>query len=71
MGFFVEDWSRKGHVVEVRGVFSYKSLQKRWVRKFGKVETQKQVLYSLISAIESMLAAINEVKLPYVWTKDF
>lgn len=37
IGFFAKDWSEKGHLVEVLGTFSYKTLQKRGSRKFSKV----------------------------------
>ena len=33
IGFFAKDWAKKGHSVEVLGAFSYKSLQRRGVRK--------------------------------------
>jgi len=33
IGFFADAWAKKGHSVEVLGAFSYKSLQKRGVRK--------------------------------------
>jgi hypothetical protein len=37
IGFFAENWSNKGHEVDVLSAFSYKSLQKRGGWKFGKV----------------------------------
>jgi len=37
IGFFAEAWSRKGHLVDVLGTFSYKSLWKRGMRKTGRV----------------------------------
>ena len=38
IGFFADQWSRKGHSVEILGTFGYKSLKKRGVRKFGNVD---------------------------------
>jgi len=38
ISFFAEDWSKKGHAIEVLGAFSYKSLQKRGVRKSSGVK---------------------------------
>ena len=37
IGFFADAWAKKGHSVEVLGAFSYKSLQKRGVRKSSGV----------------------------------
>ncbi|MDG6223239.1 MAG: glycosyltransferase family 4 protein [Candidatus Bathyarchaeota archaeon] len=37
IGFFAKDWFSKGHEVDVLGAFGYKSIQKRGVSKFGKV----------------------------------
>jgi len=37
IGFFAEDWSRKGHAVEVLGTFSYKAFHKRGVKRIGGI----------------------------------
>jgi len=37
IGFFADNWSRKGHSVEVLGTFSYKSLGRRGTKKCGKI----------------------------------
>ena len=37
IGFFAEDWSRKGHAVEVLGAFSYKAFHKRGVKRMGGI----------------------------------
>ena len=37
IGFFAKACFNKGHEVDVLGAFSYKSIQKRGVSKFGKV----------------------------------
>lgn len=37
IGFFAEDWSRKGHAVEVLGIFSYEAFHKRGVKKMGNI----------------------------------
>jgi len=38
IGFFADAWAKKGHSVEILGAFSYKSLQKRGVRKSSGVK---------------------------------
>jgi len=37
IGFFAEDWSRKGHAVEVLGAFSYKAFHKRGGKRIGGI----------------------------------
>jgi glycosyltransferase involved in cell wall biosynthesis len=37
IGFFAEDWSRKGHTVEVLGTFSYKASHKRGKKKMNNI----------------------------------
>ena len=37
IGFFAENWSKKGHAVGVLGAFTFSTLQKRGGWKFGKV----------------------------------
>jgi len=37
VGFFAEDWAKKGNIVEILGTFTYKSLHKKGVQKFNKV----------------------------------
>jgi glycosyltransferase involved in cell wall biosynthesis len=36
-GFFADYWSRKGHAVEVLGIFSYKAFRERGVKKLGNI----------------------------------
>jgi hypothetical protein len=33
IGFFAKEWSRKGHIIEVLGAFSYKAFSKRGVKR--------------------------------------
>ncbi|MHA1583362.1 MAG: hypothetical protein ACTSYM_12820 [Candidatus Baldrarchaeia archaeon] len=37
IGFFADQWSRKGHSIEILGTFGYTSLKKMGARKSGKV----------------------------------
>jgi glycosyltransferase involved in cell wall biosynthesis len=37
IGFFAEDWSKKGHAVEVLGAFSYKAFHKRGAKRMGGI----------------------------------
>ena len=72
IGFFADAWSKKGHTVGVLGAFSYKSLQKRGVRKFGEVDIFNLVpqlglnhplafiINSLMSVIVSMFYLIAD-----------
>ena len=39
IGFFAEDWSKKGHAVEVLGAFNHKTFRQRVFRKSGEVKT--------------------------------
>ena len=61
--FFANAWSDKGHLIEVLGAFSYKSLQKRGGRKQGKVNIFNLVLnmglnHPLIFALNSVISFI-------------
>jgi len=35
--FFAKDWSRRGHIVEVLGAFSYEAFQKRGAKRMGDI----------------------------------
>jgi len=37
IGFFAEDWSKKGHAVEVLGTFSYKAFRKRGAKELNNI----------------------------------
>jgi len=37
IGFFAEKWSRKGHMIEVLGAFSYKAFSKRGVKRLSNI----------------------------------
>jgi len=37
IGFFADQWSRKGHTIEVLGAFSYKAFSKRGVKRLSNV----------------------------------
>lgn len=59
IGFFADAWSKKGHQIEALGIFSYKSLPKRGVRKPGKVN-----IFNLIFNIglnHPLIFALNSV----------
>lgn len=61
--FFAKDWSKKGHLVEVLGAFSYKSLDKRGVRKIGTLNIfnlifTMNVHHPLIFAFNSVISFI-------------
>ena len=63
IGFFAKDWSKKGHSVEVLGTFSYKTLQKRGSRKFGKVNIFNLVfnmglIHPLVFTLNSIISFI-------------
>jgi colanic acid biosynthesis glycosyl transferase WcaI len=36
IGFFADAWSKKGHSIEILGAFSYKSLQKRGIKRLSE-----------------------------------
>jgi len=36
-GFFADKWSKKGHMVEVLGAFSYKAFSKRGVKRLSNI----------------------------------
>jgi colanic acid biosynthesis glycosyl transferase WcaI len=63
ISFFVNAWSKKGCSIEVSGVFTYKSLQKRGVRNSGNVNIfnlifRMQLTHSLIFAFNSFMSFI-------------
>jgi len=37
IGFFADKWSRKGHIIEVLGAFSYKAFSKRGVKRLSNI----------------------------------
>jgi len=37
IGFFADQWSRKGHMIEILGAFSYKAFSKRGVKKLNNI----------------------------------
>jgi glycosyltransferase involved in cell wall biosynthesis len=37
VGFFADQWSRKGHIIEVLGAFSYKAFSKRGVKRLNNI----------------------------------
>jgi len=63
IGFFAKDWSKKGHSVEILGTFSYTTLQKRGVRKIGRVNIFNPIfnmglLHPLIFTLNSIISFI-------------
>jgi len=71
IGFFAEDWAKKGNVVEVLGTFNYTTLHRRGFRKEGRVNIFNLifnmglrnslvfVINSIISFIVSMLFLLS------------
>lgn len=37
IGFFANAWSKKGHLVEVLGAFSYREFKKRGTKRVGNI----------------------------------
>jgi len=37
VGFFADQWSRKGHIIEVLGAFSYKAFSKKGVKRLNNI----------------------------------
>lgn len=63
ISFFANAWSKKGCSIEVLGVFTYKSLQKRGVRTSGIVNISNlifrmQLMHPLIFAFNSFMSLI-------------
>jgi glycosyltransferase involved in cell wall biosynthesis len=63
IGFFAKDWSKKGHSVEVLGIFSYESLQERGARKIGNVNIFNLIFnvglgHPLVFTINSLVSFI-------------
>lgn len=64
ISFFAETWSNKGHEVDVLGTFSYKSLLKRGMSKFGKTNIfnvifNVNILHPLFFLMNSMISSIS------------
>jgi len=76
MGFFAEDWAKKGNAVEVLGAFTYTTLHKRGFHKEGRVNIFNLIfnmglrnslvfiINSIISFIVSMLFLLS--RKPYI-----
>jgi len=66
IGFFAEDWSKKGHAVEVLGTFSYKPFYKKGVRKMSNINIfniifnigLRHPLIFILNAITSFMGSI-------------
>jgi len=67
ISFFANAWSKRGHSIEILGVFSYKSFEKRGVRKSGKVNVfnitfnmylKHPLVFALNSIISFMVSTI-------------
>jgi hypothetical protein len=37
ISFFADQWSRKGHIIEVLGAFSHKAFSKRGVKRLSNI----------------------------------
>jgi glycosyltransferase involved in cell wall biosynthesis len=63
IGFFAENWSKKGHEVDVLGTFSYASFQEMGAETFGKVNILNFIFnlgidHPLVFTINSLMSFI-------------
>lgn len=69
IGFFAEDWSKKGHSIDILGSFSYEAFRKKGIKKFNRINIFNMVftmgLYNpLIFVLNSTISFI--ISMPFL-----
>jgi len=68
IGFLAEKWSKKGHMVEVLGSFTYKSFSRRGAKKLGSVSIfnlcfSMELLHPLAFVLNALVASAVSIPL--------
>jgi len=52
IGFFADQWPRKGHMIEILGAFSYKAFSKRGVKRLNNIKHfQTRLQHGFVASI--------------------